>query len=553
MASGEEEHITLCRGESYTWDVNGRTYEVAGQYNSGAAGDCAEDHVLNLDFYTPTADIMMEDEICAGEEVFVAGQIFTTTGIHTVELEDGNGCSYKVILDLVVSACNQSSIGSRVWEDLNADGIRDAAEPPIEGVIVELYTVEGILVGTTTTDMNGNYFFGDIEVGDYYLEFKLPDDYSGFIPTIPMAGSDKTKDSNLLGDWSIYETSILSDLSWSTDIVTVSDNTAVMDIDAGFYEGNRLGDQVWIDHGEFGVFDGFDDSDTPLEGVTVNLYNGQDSLISSLQTDEFGKYNFSHLPAGDYYVEFIAPDGYAFVQPDATDDESDSDAYVDLFDNSKGISQKLTLFVGEVDATIDAGLIPNSILGLELLDFAVRYEESDNIALLDWSTINEVNTDIFEIEKSHEATEEFTKIDEVQAAGNSAAQQNYNFVDEDLESGTYYYRLKMIDLDDTYTYSPVRSIQVKERYIKSSISSIYPNPTTGRVNIEIQKSEMEAVITGGIYDVLGEELIVITHDDNVRNAKLLVDLSSLAEGDYIVRIQIGTEVFVKKIVLTKAD
>ena len=164
-----------------------------------------------------------------------------------------------------------------------------------------------------------------------------------------------------------------------------------------------------------------------------------------------------------------------------------------------------------------------------------------------------MNTDIFEIEKSHEATEEFTKIDEVQAAGNSAAQQNYNFVDEDLESGTYYYRLKMIDLDDTYTYSPVRSIQVKERYIKSSISSIYPNPTTGMVNIEIQKSEMEAVITGGIYDVLGEELIVITHDDNVRNAKLLVDLSSLAEGDYIVRIQIGTEVFVKKIVLTKAD
>ena len=408
---------------------------------------------------------------------------------------------------------------------MNADGIRDASEPPIEGVIVELYTDAGVLMGTATTDINGNYFFGDIEEGDYYLEFNLPDDLNGYIPTLSLASDDELNDSNLLGDWSIFEATYSDNNSWPTDIIPVRNNEAVMHMDAGFYEGNRIGDQVWIDHGELGVFDGFDDNDTPVEGVTINLMNGTDSLVSAAVTNEFGEYVFTHLPAGDYYVEFIAPEGYAFVQPDATDDESDSDAYADLFDNSRGISQKLTLLVGEVDATVDAGLFFNSILGLELLDFTVRYEESDNIARLDWSTINEVNTDVFEIERSHEAAEEFTQIGEVQAAGNSSVQQNYDFVDEDLQSGTYYYRLKMKDLDGTYTYSPVRSIQVKEKFIKSGIS-LYPNPTTGNVNIEIQKSDIDALVSGGIYDVLGAELIVISHNQNVKNSKLVVDMSS---------------------------
>ena len=209
--------------------------------------------------------------------------------------------------------------------------------------------------------------------------------------------------------------------------------------------------------------------------------------------------------------------------------------------------------MGENNLQIDAGLRAMNILGLQLLDFSVKYNEEDNASFLFWSSNNEVNTDVFEIERSHEAAEEFTEIGEVKAAGNSSVQIEYDFVDEDLKSGTYYYRLKMIDLDGTYTYSPVRSVQVVEKYIKSGISAIYPNPTTGRVNVEIQKSDKDDIVTGGIYDVLGEELIVISHDDNVRNSKLVVDLTNLAEGDYIVRIQIGTEVFVKKIVLTKAD
>jgi len=408
-------------------------------------------------------------------------------------------------------------------------------------------------VSTTTTDINGNYFFGDLEVGEYYLEFILSGTHSDYVPTLSQIGNDDAVDSDLV-NWSISEVSNKNVNTWSSEIISLSDNQAVMNMDAGFHKSSIIGNQVWIDNGEEGLLDGFDDSDTPAESIIVRLFNAQDSLINAVETNEFGNYLFTRLPPGDYYVEFTAPDGYTFIDPDVHGDEAiDSDAYVDLFDNSKGVSRVVTLLVGEDNLQIDAGLRAMNILGLQLLDFTVKYEEEDNASFLIWSTNNEVNTDVFAIERSQEDAEEFTKIGEVKAASNSSVTIKYDFVDEDLEPGTYYYRLKMIDLDGTYTYSPVRSVQVGEKFVKSGISAIYPNPTTGRVNIEIQKSRKDNIVSGGIYDVLGEQLIAITSKDNVRNAKLLVDLSALAEGDYIVRIQIGAEVFVKKIVLTKAD
>jgi len=52
-------------------------------------------------------------------------------------------------------------IGNYVWEDLNKDGIQDPDEPAIAGVVVNLYE-EGVLVGTSTTDANGHYYFGGL-------------------------------------------------------------------------------------------------------------------------------------------------------------------------------------------------------------------------------------------------------------------------------------------------------------------------------------------------------------------------------------------------------
>lgn len=58
------------------------------------------------------------------------------------------------------------TIGNRVWLDTNANGLQDAGEPGIAGVIVELLQA-GSVISTTTTDTDGYYFFYDLPDGVY--------------------------------------------------------------------------------------------------------------------------------------------------------------------------------------------------------------------------------------------------------------------------------------------------------------------------------------------------------------------------------------------------
>ncbi len=95
----------------------------------------------------------------------------------------GLKCSYSL-----------GSIGDKVWDDLDRDGIQDPGESGIPGVTVELYKSDDTLVATTTTDANGIYHFYNLQsCCHYYLKFILPNGYA-FSPKDQ--GSNDTKDSD---------------------------------------------------------------------------------------------------------------------------------------------------------------------------------------------------------------------------------------------------------------------------------------------------------------------------------------------------------------------
>lgn len=73
------------------------------------------------------------------------------------------------------------------WDDTNANGARDAGEPGIPGLGVELVGADGAPAGTTTTGDDGGYTFNVDEPGTYLLRFTLPE---GFGFTAPGSGSD---------------------------------------------------------------------------------------------------------------------------------------------------------------------------------------------------------------------------------------------------------------------------------------------------------------------------------------------------------------------------
>lgn len=99
-----------------------------------------------------------------------------------------------------------ASLGDKVFEDTDADGIQEAGEPGIGNVTVRLYKDvdgdgvaepggdDGAAVGTTSTNTSGIYGFTGLTPGDYFVEFVKPAGFDAFSPQDQ--GSDDAMDSD---------------------------------------------------------------------------------------------------------------------------------------------------------------------------------------------------------------------------------------------------------------------------------------------------------------------------------------------------------------------
>ncbi|MBL8474054.1 MAG: carboxypeptidase regulatory-like domain-containing protein, partial [Rhodocyclaceae bacterium] len=68
----------------------------------------------------------------------------------------------------------KASIGDRVWQDTNGNGIQDAGEAGVSGVTVKLLNAGGSVVATTSTNASGNYLFSGLTPGDYAIQVVAP-------------------------------------------------------------------------------------------------------------------------------------------------------------------------------------------------------------------------------------------------------------------------------------------------------------------------------------------------------------------------------------------
>ncbi|MBO0951478.1 SdrD B-like domain-containing protein, partial [Fibrella forsythiae] len=235
-----------------------------------------------------------------------------------------------------------ASLGDYVFNDKNRDGIQDAGDVPIPGVLVTLYQ-NGSAVGTTLTDANGLYSFTGLTPGTsntYSVGFGKP---SGFESTSANIGSD-VLDS---------DADPITGLTAGLTLTSGENNTSV---DAGFYQPTAgLGDYVFEDKNANGIQDA---GDVPIPGVLVTLYTSG-SAIGTTTTDANGLYSFTGLtPSTPYVVGFGQPAGF---QPTAanvgTNDAIDSDAGIG------GLTGVYSLTANEFNPTVDAGFYKPASLG----------------------------------------------------------------------------------------------------------------------------------------------------------------------------------------------
>ena len=186
-------------------------------------------------------------------------------------------------------------------------------------------------------------------------------------------------------------------------------------------------------------------------------------------------------------------------------------------------------------------------LPVELASFSVSVVGHD--VILNWSTSTEKNNKGFEIEKSTDNTS-FSVVGFISGSGTTTERQSYSYNDRNSANGDYYYRLKQIDFDGSFSYSNVINISV-ETPVTYSLLQNYPNPFNPTTSIQYQLPEA-GFVTLKVYDILGNEVITLVNELKYAGSfTVTVNLSSLSSGTYIYELKANTFTKRNKMLLMK--
>lgn len=216
----------------------------------------------------------------------------TPTGVasndrfSTVELcADEHGVEYNF------GELMPGSISGYVSVDVPGQGKLSPSDPnfePISGVTIQLLDDSGNLVSQTQTDATGRYDFGDLTPGTYSIVQVQPD---GFLDGGDVIGNvDGTQTGSTTND--------------RFDGIVIGSGAAGTNYDFCEHEPASLKGTVYHDRNNNGVQDSGEEG---IEGVVIELFDGDGNMIRSTTTDANGDYCFEDLFAGEYHVHQTQP------------------------------------------------------------------------------------------------------------------------------------------------------------------------------------------------------------------------------------------------------
>ena len=190
----------------------------------------------------------------------------------------------------------------------------------------------------------------------------------------------------------------------------------------------------------------------------------------------------------------------------------------------------------------NGGFEKDDPLPVKLMKFTAEKINVEDV-LLKWQVASEDNIDRYEIELAKTSEEmiagNFLKIGEVISLGNTTTTRNYDFTDMEAgKTGTRYYRLKIINLNGTIKYSPVRSVSFDD----AVLWNVYPNPSKGLFYLMYQINAGEKM-NARVFDSKGRLVKDLQQQGIGSPQKLSVDLGMMAAGIYLLRVDAGGETY----------
>lgn len=176
-------------------------------------------------------------------------------------------------------------------------------------------------------------------------------------------------------------------------------------------------------------------------------------------------------------------------------------------------------------------------LPVELTRFEAQ--SKNDMIELSWTTATELNNDFFQIEHSRDGVQ-FAPIGKVKGVGTTTETVNYDFMHRRPDAGTNYYRLKQVDFDGAFAYSPIVAAEVNTR---AGAISLFPNPTVNKVNVLMHHRPEK--VTFRLSNLVGQQLDLQPAETD---AGWEMDLTRLPRGVYLLRMEYDGKTVTKRLV-----
>ena len=183
--------------------------------------------------------------------------------------------------------------------------------------------------------------------------------------------------------------------------------------------------------------------------------------------------------------------------------------------------------------------IPVSPLPIELIAF---YGKLENDAVnLTWKTLSETDNDFFTVQKSADGTQ-FSDIGIVDGSGTSSLPHAYYFSDNEPLEGISYYRLKQTDLDETFSFSEIISIENMNSGM--ALISVMSDPEYLEIHLSCPcKTGFDLEI----LDMQGKAVYRKHHPSFDPESIIKINSSGLSEGIYLVKVSDGRNILLRKV------
>lgn len=184
-------------------------------------------------------------------------------------------------------------------------------------------------------------------------------------------------------------------------------------------------------------------------------------------------------------------------------------------------------------------LMNTTSMPVTLLDFSGRTASGNTY--LAWKSSAEENAKEYQVQRSADGSN-FTTIGIVGAKGGRTTETAYQYTDNALGGGTYFYRLKMVDLDATYKYSPVLQFSIEAPVNVHIVGNPFKD------QIKVMLPEHRGAVSLRLLDASGKvyisRMVPASHDGTI---SLEVD-ASLSKGLYLLEVTTDGKRTVHKLV-----